>query len=233
MDFGPAKSIDQDYEGLKSSLDLTHLDKTPPTLTSISTTSSRVGTGFLGIGDEYIITLNSLESLKEPIVFISGKKAVVQGEAQNWTAKMSVRNRIFTGYSWEENLFGFKDALDEDLLDLITTNQDKVGMQHQIDRLFVQWEKRNWNVRLGRQRINWGIQNYWNSHDLFNQINFFDFDYLERPGNNALRIQYYGTGTSSKELAINYAKKKKIEYEIIEPRKRKTVKKSYADNFLK
>ena len=38
---------------------------------------------------------------------------------------------------------------------------------------------------------------------------------------------------SSKELAINYAKKKKIEYEIIEPKKRKTVKKSYADNFLK
>ena len=38
---------------------------------------------------------------------------------------------------------------------------------------------------------------------------------------------------SSKELAINYAKKKKIDYEIIEPRKRKIVKKSYADNFLK
>ena len=38
---------------------------------------------------------------------------------------------------------------------------------------------------------------------------------------------------STKELAINYAKKKKIVYEIIEPRKRKTVKKSYAENFLK
>ena len=38
---------------------------------------------------------------------------------------------------------------------------------------------------------------------------------------------------SSKELAINYAKKKKIEFELIEPRKRKIVKKSYADNFLK
>ena len=38
---------------------------------------------------------------------------------------------------------------------------------------------------------------------------------------------------TTKELEINYAKKKKIEYEIIEPRKRKTVKKSYADNFLK
>ena len=38
---------------------------------------------------------------------------------------------------------------------------------------------------------------------------------------------------SSLELAINYAKKKKIDFELIEPRKRKTVKKSYADNFLK
>ena len=38
---------------------------------------------------------------------------------------------------------------------------------------------------------------------------------------------------SSKELAINYAKKKKIDFELIEPKKRKMVKKSYADNFLK
>ena len=37
---------------------------------------------------------------------------------------------------------------------------------------------------------------------------------------------------SSKDLAINYAKKMKIDYEIIEPKKRKIVKKSYADNFL-
>jgi hypothetical protein len=38
---------------------------------------------------------------------------------------------------------------------------------------------------------------------------------------------------SSKDLAINYAKKKKIDFELIEPKKRKTVKKSYADNFLR
>ena len=44
---------------------------------------------------------------------------------------------------------------------------------------------------------------------------------------NELRLEF-----STKELAINYAKKMKIDYEIIEPKKRKTVKKSYADNFL-
>ena len=38
---------------------------------------------------------------------------------------------------------------------------------------------------------------------------------------------------STKELAVEYAKKNKIIFEIIEPQKRKTVKKSYADNFLK
>ena len=38
---------------------------------------------------------------------------------------------------------------------------------------------------------------------------------------------------STKKLAINYAKKNKIEFEIIEPKIRKVVKKSYADNFLK
>jgi hypothetical protein len=38
---------------------------------------------------------------------------------------------------------------------------------------------------------------------------------------------------STKELAIEYAKKNKIDFEMIEPKKRKTVKKSYADNFLK
>ena len=38
---------------------------------------------------------------------------------------------------------------------------------------------------------------------------------------------------TTKELAISYAKKMKIDYEIIEPKKRKIVKKSYEDNFLK
>jgi len=37
---------------------------------------------------------------------------------------------------------------------------------------------------------------------------------------------------TTRELAINYAKKKKIDYEIVEPKRRKTIKKSYADNFV-
>ena len=38
---------------------------------------------------------------------------------------------------------------------------------------------------------------------------------------------------SSKEKAIEYAKKKKIDFELIEPKERKIIKKSYSDNFIK
>ena len=38
---------------------------------------------------------------------------------------------------------------------------------------------------------------------------------------------------STKEKAIEYAKKNNISYSIIEPKKKKFVIKSYADNFLK
>ena len=36
---------------------------------------------------------------------------------------------------------------------------------------------------------------------------------------------------STKELAVNYAKNNKIDFELIEPKVRKKIKKSYADNF--
>ena len=38
---------------------------------------------------------------------------------------------------------------------------------------------------------------------------------------------------STKEDAIKYAKKNDINYEIIEPKNRKIIKKSYTDNFTK
>ena len=38
---------------------------------------------------------------------------------------------------------------------------------------------------------------------------------------------------STKEQAINYAKKNNVDYYIIEPQEQKIVKKSYTDNFMK
>ena len=38
---------------------------------------------------------------------------------------------------------------------------------------------------------------------------------------------------SSKEKAIEYARKNKIDFEVLDEKKRKIVKKSYANNFIK
>ena len=38
---------------------------------------------------------------------------------------------------------------------------------------------------------------------------------------------------STKQEAINYAKKNNIDYYVIEPQERKIIKKSYSDNFMK
>ena len=63
----------------------------------------------------------------------------------------------------------------------------------------------------------------------------------EKPGINPLMGWESSTDTygelnlefDTKELAITYAKKNKIEFEIIEEKIRKIVKKSYSDNFTR
>ncbi len=61
----------------------------------------------------------------------------------------------------------------------------------------------------------------------------------KKPGINPLMGWESSTDTyselklefQSKELALEYAKKNKIDFELVEPKERKIVKKSYADNF--
>ena len=68
------------------------------------------------------------------------------------------------------------------------------------------------------------------------------FKYITKdPGVNPLMGWESSTDTltelklefSSKEKAMTYAKKNNIDYYVVEPQKPKTIKKSYADNFLK
>ena len=61
------------------------------------------------------------------------------------------------------------------------------------------------------------------------------------PGTNPLMGWESSTDTYSeikleftnKDLAIEYAQKNNLSFEVIEPKKRKIIKKSYADNFIK
>ena len=126
--------------------------------------------------------------------------------SDQWTFHAQLRTRLFYGDLVRSSLFpGFKESLDQgnDVLNLQLLNVGTDVIVHSIlDRLYLQYNSNDWEISLGRQRINWGINTVWNPHDIFNAFTFTDFDYEERPGSDALRIKKYTGFASSLEFAV-------------------------------
>jgi len=113
-------------------------------------------------------------------------------------------NEMFGDYPGIKNVFEQDDGL-VDMSWVWLSDGSWLG-HTMIDRFYVGWRTSNWRVRLGRQRVNWGINLVSNPNDLFNVYSFFDFDYPERPGSDAVRIQHYFGFMSSVEVAVSPAK---------------------------
>lgn len=125
--------------------------------------------------------------------------------SDNFTAYVEVRNRIIVG-DFVNNLQPiYGDIIDgnNDYLNLSANliDNDRVVFNTMIDRIYLQWNKKNWEIKAGRQRVNWGMNLVWNPNDWFNAYSFFDFDYEERRGSDAIRVKYYSGSTSSVEVA--------------------------------
>lgn len=125
-----------------------------------------------------------------------------------FTVFVEMRNRLFLG-STVMNTANYAELIDtnNDFFDLsFTASSDDAVLNMMFDRLYVQWVKNNWELKLGRQRINWGVNLAWNPNDWFNAYSFFDFDYEERPGSDAVRATYYTGVASSIEVAVKMAR---------------------------
>lgn len=125
---------------------------------------------------------------------------------EHWRVKAGLRTRLFYGDIVKSNPFyaeqisaGSNDWLD---LDWVWLDNGQMVGHSVVDRLYGEYTNEAWEVRLGRQRVNWGISTVWNPNDIFNAFAFTDFDYEERPGSDALRIRRYLGFTGSAELAI-------------------------------
>ncbi len=124
------------------------------------------------------------------------------------SAYVEFRNRLFLGdFVNEFPNYGELINSNNDFFNLsanVIDNQSAI-LNVMVDRAFLQWNKNDWEVKLGRQRINWGVNLAWNPNDWFNAYSFFDFDYEERPGSDALRISKYTGAASSIEVAAKIA----------------------------
>lgn len=128
---------------------------------------------------------------------------------KNVTVALEFRNRII--YGEQVKVFpGYANLIAKDngyiSLSKLWVSEKPLIIHSIIDRAWIGWEKGKWEVRAGRQRINWGINLTWNPNDIFNTYNFLDFDYEERPGSDALKIRYATGSFSGIEIAAKAAK---------------------------
>lgn len=126
-----------------------------------------------------------------------------------WKFHLGVRNRLLYGesvsvYKQNDALLGNPDGYFN--LSSTWAKGESYLLHSDIDRASVDFTHGKWQVTLGRQRVNWGLNLVWNPNDIFNAYSYFDFDYEERPGTDAVRAQYYINSTSSAELAYKPGK---------------------------
>ncbi len=132
---------------------------------------------------------------------------------EHFSTGIEIRNRIFTGETVEYTP-GYAQMLEngKGLIDLSYNFLDKKSVigNTEIDRFHLTYEIEKFKATAGRQRINWGRTFVWNPNDIFNNYSFFDFDYEEKPGTDAIRLEYFPTYTSSAELVASADSSKQI-----------------------
>ncbi len=131
----------------------------------------------------------------------------------NLTFNTQIRNRVIYGET-VTNLPQYPDIINQDYgLVNLTGNLfegKSVFMNTTFDRLFLDYNLGKFQITIGRQRINWGQSFVWSPNDLFNYYSFFDFDYEEKPGSDAVRIQFYPSYSSKLDLAVKIDSAKKV-----------------------
>jgi len=119
------------------------------------------------------------------------------------TFDLEMRNRIFFG-QMVKKFPEYEEMINQDGgyfdLGVIVYSADSWFLHSAIDRAWFDYTYKKWQLRVGRQRINWGINLVWNPNDIFNTFSYFEFDYEERPGTDGIKLQYFTSETSSAEL---------------------------------
>lgn len=124
-----------------------------------------------------------------------------------------MRNRFIFGQSLSENPDA-KGSLtfDPGLVNMTWDLGSSASylLMTEIDRAWVSFIAGRAEMTIGRQRINWGQTTVWNPDDIFNTYSYYDIDYPERPGSDALRLQVFPSSASTVEMAASWNYQGKI-----------------------
>lgn len=115
-----------------------------------------------------------------------------------------MRNRMYFGDSLDLDYFSQIIEHDTGYFDLSKNivDEDKVLLNSQFDRLYLDWQDAAWQGRIGRFRVNWAMATIWNANDIFNTYSIYDVDYVERTGVDALLVKRHLGFASSGEAVF-------------------------------
>lgn len=158
----------------------------------------------------YVTTMQSsmFEKLSEPFMnenLLHNRLNLKAYISNGITFTGEMRNRFFTGDfvkmgSYYSDIIGYDRGFADMSWNILSENSFLLNST--IDRLNVDFTFNKFQITAGRQRINWGQTFVWNPNDIFNAYSFFDFDYVERPGSDAVRLQYFTSSSSAAEIAV-------------------------------
>ena len=120
-----------------------------------------------------------------------------------------LRNRFYYGGSIEKSpdfLSSIRSDHDFANADIVWWNSTSSVGYSELDRLWLDATAGKFQFSIGRQRIAWGTALVWNPTDLFNPLSVLDFDYEERPGVDAIHLQYFNSEVTKVELAVKPGK---------------------------
>jgi len=132
---------------------------------------------------------------------------------QKTTVAVELRNRFVTGGMIDLNP-AYSKGLAEDpgWIDMswnIASGNSYV-LNTVVDRAYIDFTAGRFQIRAGRQRINWSQALVWNPNDIFNTYSFFDFDYVERPGSDAVRMTLSTGPASAAEAVVKINNESKV-----------------------
>ena len=159
-------------------------------------------TGYL----KYLSTVNVVDNDENTVDHLVEQRFNYEYRVNNqFHFNGSLRNRLFSGDSAEESAYGELIEEDAGYLDLSSNSVDKNGLviNHQLDRLYLDYSTSDWQLRAGRFRINWAMNTIWNPNDVFNASSIYDFNYTERAGSDALLVQRKLGFASTVEVVYN------------------------------
>ena len=128
---------------------------------------------------------------------------------ENFKINLGMRNRFLCGNLLKKSpQYGDILSVDNGVVDLSWNifNQNSSVLNTSFDRAFLSYTIDKVEIKLGRQRVNWGIGLVWNPNDIFNAFSYIDFDYEERPGSDAVSVTWYNSATSSFDIVAKFDK---------------------------